>query len=51
MQRIPRIEERPIGYRMPFATIMEPWESFTGRAMKRPHVLSKVANEGRTSKS
>jgi hypothetical protein len=31
MSKIPKIEEWPIRYKMSFATVMEPWETFIGR--------------------
>jgi hypothetical protein len=38
MPIIPKIKEWPTRYKMPSASIMEPWEAFTGKVMKRSNV-------------
>jgi hypothetical protein len=36
---IPRIEEWLARYKTSFAIVMEPWETFIGRAMRHPTLL------------
>jgi hypothetical protein len=43
MSRIPKIEEWLARYMMLFVIIMEPWETFIGRAMKRPNIQEKLS--------
>jgi hypothetical protein len=38
MPIIPQTEEWLVEYRMPFAKIMEPWDAFISKAMRRPNV-------------
>jgi len=43
MSRIPKIEEWLARYMMLFVIIMEPWETFIGRAMKWPNIQEKLS--------
>jgi hypothetical protein len=38
MSITPETEERHVGYKTLFITVMEPWETFSGRAMRQPNV-------------
>jgi hypothetical protein len=50
MQRIPRIEERLIGYKTPSTATMELWESLSRRAMRQPHARTRFPMRVDTSK-
>jgi hypothetical protein len=41
MQKIPKIEEQPLVYKMFFATNMEPWETITNRMMRLPNIQAR----------
>jgi hypothetical protein len=42
MSRIPKTKEQPTAYKTLFVTIMEPWETFNGKAMRQPNVQAKL---------
>jgi hypothetical protein len=42
MPIIPRTKERPTRYKMLFAIVMEPWESFTNSVMMQPNVQARL---------
>jgi hypothetical protein len=40
--RIPRIEEWHVGYETPSTVVMEPWKTFTSRAIRQPRVQTRL---------
>jgi hypothetical protein len=42
MLKIPQTEEWLVEYKMPFAKIMEPWDTFIGKVMRQPNVQTRL---------
>jgi hypothetical protein len=51
MTRIPKTKEWPTRYMTPFVTIMEPRETFIGRAMRRSNVRARLLIKAKHRKS
>jgi hypothetical protein len=50
MPQIPRIKECPTRYMTPFATIMEPWETFVSKVIKCSSVQTRLPMRVKASK-
>jgi hypothetical protein len=50
MSIIPKTKEQPTMYKTLFVTIMEPWETFNGKASRQPNVRMKLPMKAKPPK-